>query len=96
MLRHTPQGNGIGVPILEAHFQEWEKYYGHLVAIALGVKGPVHFLQEEGRMNSDIYIKHVLEEPGLPIYRQYVRERGSMIWMNDGAGYHTSKATASY
>ena len=65
-------------------------------AIALGKKGPVHFLHNEGRMNSDIYIDQVLEKLGLPFYQQCVRENGPLIWMDDGAGYHTSKATTVY
>ncbi len=47
--------------------------------IALGVKGPVHFLEKEGRMNSDIYINQVPEELGLPFYKQCIREKGPMI-----------------
>ncbi len=61
----------------------------------MGVKGPVHFLKKEGRMNSDIYINQVLKELGLPFYKQRIREKGPMIWMDDGAGYHTSKTTAA-
>ena len=47
-------------------------------------------------MNSDIYINQVLEELGLPFYKQCIQEKGPMIWMDDGAGYHTSKTTAEY
>ncbi len=64
--------------------------------IALGVKSPVHFLEKEGRMNSDIYTNQVLEELGLPFYKQCIREKGPMIWMDDVAGYHTSKTTSVY
>ncbi len=65
-------------------------------AIALGKKGPVHFLQKERRMNSDIYINQALEQLGLLFYKQCVWEKGPMIWMDDGADYHTSKATTAY
>ena len=47
-------------------------------------------------MNSDIYNNQVLEQLGLPFYKQCVREKGPMIWMDDGAGYHTSKAATVY
>ena len=65
-------------------------------AIILGLKGPVHFLEKEGRMNSDIFINQVLEGLGLPFYNQCIEEKGSMIWMDDGARYHTSKMTTAY
>ena len=39
-------------------------------------------------MNSDIYINQVLEQLGLPFYKQCVPEKGPMIWMDDGAGYY--------
>ncbi len=47
-------------------------------------------------MNSDIHINQVLEELRLPFYKQFIREKGPMIWMDDDAGYHTSKTTAEY
>ena len=56
----------------------------------------MHFLAKEGRMNSDIYINEVLEKLGLPFYKQCIRKRGPMIWMDDGAAYHTSKTTTAY
>lgn len=66
---------------------------GIWAAIAWEIKGPVHFLHKEGRMNSEIYINQVLTELSLPFYDQCVKERGYMLYMNDGAGYHTSKQT---
>ena len=65
-------------------------------AIVLGLKGPVHFLEKEGCINSDIYINQVLEGLGLPFYNQCIEEKGSMIWMDDGARYHTSKMTTAH
>ena len=62
----------------------------------MGIKGPVHFLEKEGRMNSDIYINQVLEGLGLPFYYQCNQEKGTMIWMDDDVAYHTSKKTAAY
>ena len=47
-------------------------------------------------MNSDIYINQMLEELGLLFYKQYIREKGPMIWIDDGAGYYTFKTTAVY
>ncbi len=47
-------------------------------------------------MNLDIYINQVLEKLGLLFYKQYIRKKGLMIWIDDGAGYHTSKTTAEY
>lgn len=46
-------------------------------SIVLRLKGPVHFfLENEGRMNSDIYINQMLEELGLLFYKQCIQERG--------------------
>ena len=65
-------------------------------AIVLGLKGPVHFLEKKGRMNSDIYINQVPEGLGLPFYNQCIEKKVSMIWMDNGARYHTSKMTTAY
>ncbi len=65
-------------------------------SIALGIKGPVHFLEKESRMNSDIYINQVLEELGLLFYKQYIRKKGPIIWIDDGAGHYTSKISGAY
>ena len=47
-------------------------------------------------MNSEIYINQVLKELGLPFFKRCVEERGDMIWMDDEAGYHTSKMTTKW
>ncbi len=65
-------------------------------AIALGLKGPVHFLEKKSRMNSDIYINLVLDELELLFYKQCFRKKGPMIWMDDDAGHYTSKTTDAY
>ena len=65
-------------------------------AIILGLKGPVHFLQKDGRMNSEIYINQVLKELGLPLFKRCVDEIGDMIWMDDGARYDISKMTTKW
>ena len=65
-------------------------------AVVLGLKGSVHFLEKEGRMNSDIYIKQVQEGLGLPFYNQCIKKKDSIIWIDDGAHYHTSKMTTAY
>ena len=43
--------------------------------ITLDLKGRVHFLQREGRMNSKIYVNQVLKELGLPFYNRCRRKR---------------------
>lgn len=65
-------------------------------AITWGKKGPVHFLIKEGRMTSEIYVKQVLKPLGLPFFKAMAEERGDMIWMDDGAKYHTSKFTSNF
>ena len=81
---------------LKPTFKSGRSSVGIWGAIVLGLKGPVHFLEKKGRMNSDIYINQVLEGLGLPFYNQCIEEKGSMIWMDDGARYHTSKMTTAH
>ena len=64
--------------------------------MVLELKGPVHFLEKESCMNSDIYINQVLKGLGLPFYNQCIEKKGSMIWIDNGARYHTSKMTTAY
>lgn len=47
-------------------------------------------------MISQIYVDQVLKPLGLPFYEQLIDERGFMIWMDDGAAYHTSKFTRKF
>ncbi len=72
---------------LKPTFKSGRSTIGIWGAITLGLKGPVLFLQKEGQMNSEIYINQVLRELGLPFYERCMRERGDVIWMDDGAGY---------
>lgn len=90
------QGNAMDYHYPKPTFKSGRSTIGIWGAITLGLKGPVHFLQKEGRMNSEIYINQVLKQLGLPFFERCVEERGPMIWMNDGAGYHTSKTTAKF
>lgn len=81
---------------LKPTFKSGRSTIGIWGAITLGSKGPVHFLQKEARMNSDIYINQVLKELGLPFFERCIREKGDMIWMDNGAGYHTSKTMTKW
>ena len=47
-------------------------------------------------MNFEIYINQVLKKLGLPFFKRYGEERGDMIWIDDGAWYHTSKRTMKW
>ena len=51
----------------------------------------MHVLTKGRRMNSDIYINEILEPLGLPFFKQCFASNKTMIWMDDGAAYHTSK-----
>jgi transposase len=55
------------------------------------IKGSVHFLQKEGRMNSEIYVNQMLKELSLSFYAKCVNERDYMIYMNDEIDYHIFK-----
>ena len=81
---------------LKPTFKSGRSTIGIWGAITLGLNGPVHFLQKEGRMNSEIHINQVLKERGLPFSKRRVEERWDMIWMDDGVGYHTSKSLTEY
>ena len=81
---------------LKPTFKSVRSSIGIWRAITLGSKGPVHFLQKDRRMNSEIYINQVLKELGLPFFKRCVEERGDMIWMDDGAQYHTSRMTTKW
>ncbi len=65
-------------------------------AITLGRKGPVHFLVKDGRMTSEIYVNQILQPLGLPFFEETMEENWFMIWMDDGATYHTSKFTTKF
>ena len=38
----------------------------------------------------------MLEPLGVPVYEQFIDELGFMIWMDNGAGYYTSKFTTKF
>ena len=78
-------GTAMEVRYLKPIFKSGRSSIGIWGAITLGLKGPVHFLQKERRMNSEIYINQVLKELELPFFKRCVEERGDMIWMDDGA-----------
>ena len=78
---------------LKLTFKNKKTIIGIWGAITLRLKGLVHFLQKKRRMNSDIYVNQVLKELGLPFYERCIEKREHMIWMDDSAGYHTSKTT---
>ena len=85
------QGTAMEPRYFKPTFKSAESFMGIYGAITLGLKGPVHFLQKDGRINSEIYINQVLKELRLPFFKRCVEKRGDMIWMDDGALYHTSK-----
>ena len=64
--------------------------------IILRLKDPVHFLEKESHMNSDIYIKQVFKRLKLRFYNQYMEGKGSMIWIDNDAHYHIFKMTTVY
>lgn len=64
--------------------------------IVLRLKGLMYFLAKEDHMNSDIYINQVLKKLGLLFYNKFIEEKSFMIWINNDAGYHTSKITIPY
>ena len=59
------KGTGMESRYLKPTFKSGRSNLGIWGAIALGVKGAMHFLEKENGMNSDIYINQVLEELGL-------------------------------
>ncbi len=65
-------------------------------AIILGKKKHVHFLIEENRMTSQIYVDQVLKQLGLPFYNKFKEEKEFMIWMYNAASYHISKFTTKF
>lgn len=76
---------------LKLTFKNGRSFIGIWGAITLGLKGPVYFLQKNGRINFEIYINQVLKKLGLPFFKRCVEEKRDMIWMDDGAQYHISK-----
>lgn len=89
-------GTAVESRYLKLTFKSWRTTLGIWGAITLGKKGPVPFLIKEGRMTSQIYVDQVLKQLGLPFYNELKEERGFVIWMHDGASYHTSKFTTKF
>lgn len=85
------KGTAMEVRYLKPTFKSGRSTIGIWASITLDEKGPMLVLTRGSRMNSDIYIGEVLRLLGLPFYEECVAKRGLMIWMDDGAGYRTSK-----
>lgn len=47
-------------------------------------------------MNSDLYIDEMLKPYGLSFFKRCVAENPKMVWMDDGAAYHTSKKVIAW
>ena len=60
-------------------------------AIKFGNKGPMHFLAKKSRMTSKIYVDQALRPLAVHFYEECLKGIEEMIYMDDGAGYHTSK-----
>ena len=81
---------------LKPTFKSGRSTLGIWGAITFGKKGPVHFLAKKGRMTSEIYVDQVLRPLAVPFCEECLKEIGEMIYMDDGAGYHTSKYTKKF
>ena len=57
---------------LKPTFKSGRTTIGIWGAIALGLKGPVHFLQKERQMNLDVYVNQVLKDLGLLFYEKCI------------------------
>ena len=90
------KGTAIESRYLKPTFKSKRSSVGIWKAIVLRLKGPVHFLEKKSRMNLDIFINKVLEGLKLPFYNQCIMKKGSIIWIDDGACYYTSKMTTVY
>ena len=68
ILRDPPQGYENGVPILEAHIQEWEKYYRHMGGYSMMV-APCPLFTDR-RPNELRYLHQPgAREAGFPFYK---------------------------
>ncbi len=81
---------------LKRTFKSGRTTLGTWGAITFGKKGPVHFLAKKALITSEIYVNQVLRRLALLVYEQCLREIGEMIYMDDGAAYHTSKYTKKF
>ena len=89
-------GTAMEARYLKPTFKSGRTTLGIRGAITWGNEGQVHFLIKDGRMTSEIYLNQVLKPLGLPFFDAMIEERGSMIWMDNGAAYHTSKLTTKF
>ena len=56
-----------------------------------------HFLNQISvAVHLAIYVEEVIKPLGVPFYERCVAKRGLMIWIDDGAGYHTSKKVLDF
>ena len=85
------KGTAMEAKYLKPTFKSGRSTIGVWESIILDTKGPMHVLIKGRRMNSDIYINEILESIGLLFFKRCLTSNKAMIWMNDGAGYHTSK-----
>ena len=88
--------NAFEARYLKPTFKSGRSTIGIWAAITLSIKGPMLVLTRGRRMNSEIYIEEVLKPLGVPFYERCVAKKGLMIWMDDGAGYHTSKKVLDF
>ncbi len=56
----------------------------------------MHFLAKKGQITLEIYIDQVLQPLAVRFYEDYLREIEEMIYIDDGAAYHTSKYTKKF
>lgn len=68
----------------------------YLEGYNIGSKGFWYFLDKESCMIPDIYISKMLKWLELSFYKQCIKKKGSLIWMNDAVGYHMSKTFPGY
>lgn len=85
------KGTAMEARYLKLTFKSGRSTIGIWGSITLDTKGPMHVLTKGRRMNSDIYINEILEPIGLPFFKRCLAKNKNMIWMDDGAAYHTSK-----
>lgn len=90
-----PPGKAYESNYLTPTFKSGRSVAGVWGAISWDFKSKLYFLKKGERMNAKKYIA-VLEEAGLEHYNKIKAKRGSCIWQDDGAKYHTAKATKAW
>ena len=81
---------------LKPTFKSGRSAVGIWGAISMNFKSELLIVPRGARMNSQKYIGLVLNEKAHPFYQKVMEEHGDAIWQEDGAKYHTSKATRSH